>query len=93
MESHSFVIGQDYLIRTVTWHYTGKLVSITDHDLVLVKAAWIGHEGRLYDALKSGIFVEVEPYPDDMRVIIMRGAIVDAVPWPHILPREQKPNG
>ena len=34
-------IGKNYLIRTVTMIDTGRLVGITDHELVLEDAAWI----------------------------------------------------
>ena len=89
-KSHSFVVGEKYLIRTVTLYYTGQLVSVTDSDLVLKNAAWIANTGRFADCLRTGEFSEVKPYPDDKAVIINRGAIVDAVQWDHALPRNQK---
>ena len=71
-------IGKHYLIRTVTMIDTGRLVAVTEHELVLEDAAWIADTGRFADALKSESFAEVEPFPDG-RVIIGRGAVVDAV--------------
>lgn len=87
-ESHSFEIGKCYLIRTVTMHYTGRIVSVTDSDVVLEDAAWIADTGRFADALKSGSLLEVEPYPG--RVAVCRGAMVDFSEWSHALPRAQK---
>lgn len=84
----AFVIGKPYLIRTVTMTNTGRVVKVTHHEVVLEDAAWIADSGRFSDALKSGKFGEVEPFPDG-QVIIGRGAIVDAVQVPD-LPRSQK---
>jgi hypothetical protein len=74
---HPYKIGANYFIRTVTHHYTGKLSQVFPTELVLTDAAWIADDGRFADALKSGEFAEVEPYPDG-EVIIGRGAILDA---------------
>lgn len=87
-QSHSFVIGEKYLVRCVTHYYTGRLASITDTDLVLDDAAWIADTGRFSQCLTSGSPSEVEPFPG--RVIISRGAIVDASVWATALPREVK---
>ncbi len=82
-------IGKNYFIRTVTHHYTGKLTKVTNREIVLLDAAWIADDGRFYDALKTGNFSEIEPYPDG-EVIIGRGAILDAHVVPYALPRTQK---
>jgi hypothetical protein len=76
--STAWEIGKCYLIRTVTMIDTGRLVEVTPHELVLTDAAWIADTGRFADSLKSLDFSEVEPFPDG-RVIIGRGAIIDAV--------------
>ena len=82
-------IGKPYLIRTVTMINTGRMVAVTPQELVLEDAAWIADTGRFSDALVSGDFNEVEPYPEG-RVIIGRGAVVDAVQLSAALPRAQK---
>ena len=81
-------IGENYLIRTVTMIDTGRLVMVTEHELVLEDAAWIADSGRFADALQSAEFNEVEPFPDG-QVIVGRGAIIDAVKISK-LPRVQK---
>ena len=81
-------LGANYLIRTVTMIDTGRLVAVTDHELVLEDAAWIADSGRFADALLSGEFNEVEPFPEG-QVIVGRGAIIDAVKIPK-LSRVQK---
>jgi hypothetical protein len=71
-------IGETYLIRTVTMIDTGRLVAVTDQELVLEDAAWIADTGRFADVIESAEFNEVEPFPDG-EVIIGRGAVIDAV--------------
>ena len=83
-----WVIGKNYLIRTVTMIQTGRLVAVTQQELVLEDAAWIADTGRFADALRTGKFNEVEPFPDG-HVIVGRGAIVDAIQI-SVTPREQK---
>ena len=87
--SHPYNIGAKYLIRTVTHIHTGRLVEVTEHELVLEDAAWIADTGRFADALKTAKFNEVEPFPQG-RVIIGRGALIDAAELTGELPREQK---
>ena len=81
-------IGKIYLIRTVTMIDTGRVVEVTDQEIVLEDAAWIADTGRFSDALKSVAFKEVEPFPDG-RVVIGRGAVIDAVQIKES-PRSQK---
>ena len=88
-KAHPYKIGANYFIRTVTFHYTGRLTGVTDTELVLEDVSWIADNGRFADALKSGIFKEVEPFPDGS-VILGRGAVIDAFVIEHKLPREQK---
>lgn len=85
-----YVVGSNYFIRTVTHHFTGKLVAVHDKELVIVDAAWIADDGRFMQAVASGSFGEVEPYPDGQEVIIGRGSIIDAVTIQFALPRSQK---
>jgi hypothetical protein len=77
-ETHTWEIGEIYLIRTVTMIDTGKLVAVSNQELVLEDAAWIPDTGRYSDAIKKAEFNEVEPYPDG-KVWIGRGSIIDAV--------------
>lgn len=81
-------IGKNYLIRTVTMIDTGRLVAVGVHELVIEDAAWIADTGRFADAVAKAEFGEVEPFPDG-KVIIGRGAIIDAVQITRT-PRSQK---
>jgi len=87
-KSHSFEVGKAYLIRTVTMHYTGRVVAVTDSDVVLEEAAWIADTGRYANSLTDGTLNEVEPYPG--QVAVCRGAVVDFCEWKHQLPKVQK---
>jgi len=82
-------IGEKYLIRTVTMILTGRLVEVYDQELVIEDACWIADTERWADTLRTGAVREAEPYPDG-RVIVGRGALIDAAQWGHALPRTQK---
>lgn len=86
-----FGVGASVFVRTVTHHYTGRIVSRNVDELRLVDAAWIADDGRFSTALETGVFSEIEPYPTACEPIaINRGSIVDMCVWPHPLPRTQK---
>lgn len=88
-DNSAWKIGANYLIRTVTMIDTGRLVGVTQQELILEDAAWIADTGRFSDAVKSANFNEVEPFPDG-RVIIGRGSVIDAIELSGILPRSKK---
>lgn len=74
-------VGENYLVRTVTYFVVGTLKSIGDKELVFQNASWVCDTGRFHDALKTGSFNEVEPFLDD--VILGRDSIIDATKWRH----------
>ena len=78
-QGHPWAIGANYFIRTVTHHLIGKLVAVFPTELVLEQAAWIADDGRFAQAVKTGEFAEVEPFPDGKQLIIGRGSLIDAV--------------
>lgn len=85
-----YKIGKNYLIRTVTMIYTGKLKEIYDKELVLTNCCWIAETDRWADTCENGTFKEVEPYPENSEVIIGKDAILDAFVVSWKLPKEQK---
>ena len=89
VKDSSYVIGENYLIRTVTMIYTGKLVKVYDKELVITDASWIPETERWADTVKDGKFKEVEPYPDNTEVILNREAILDVTKVCWKLPRSQ----
>lgn len=72
-----FVVGKNYLIRTVTMAISGKVKSVVGDFVVMEQAAWIADTGRFNEALKDqSLFNEVEPFLNDC--IVSLGSIVDA---------------
>jgi hypothetical protein len=90
-ESHSLRVGDKVLIRTVTFHYLGKIEKVTDCDIVLSQASWVADGGYFSLTLGEGIkhLKEVEPMPHG--ATINRAAIVDFSPWMHDLPDRRIP--
>lgn len=85
----SALTGTKVYVRTVTMHYTGRVVDLTDRWLVLEDCSWIADSGRWMQALANGTLSEVEPYPDGA-VWVAMGAVLDVSEWLHELPRVQK---
>ena len=87
---HPYVIGEKYLIRTVTMTHIGKLKAVYENELLLENDSWIASTGRFHDTIKGGedMLDEVEPFVDD--VIIGRGSIVDMTLWRHSVELKQK---
>jgi hypothetical protein len=63
---------ENVFIRTVTHHYTGKVIDVTERDLTLTKACWICDDGRFYDFLRNPKekVEESEPYVNDVTIMI-----------------------
>ena len=71
-------IGKCYLIRTVTMIQHGKLIDVTDKELILTDAAWIADTGRFHDFITGKCPPnEVEPFAPGI-VIVNRAALIDA---------------
>jgi hypothetical protein len=85
-----YVIGQNYLVETCTKYFTGKLVRVTDKELILSSAAWVADTGKYSTALSTGQLNEVEMLPIDFTPIISRGAIVTVIPISFNLPNSTK---
>ena len=71
-----WIIGEHYVIRTVTMIQTGILVAVHPQELVLSDAAWIADTGRWGDFLRDpNLAKEVEPFTAP--VIVGRAALID----------------
>lgn len=81
-------IGNSVLIRTVTYFQVGRIVGITETEVLLEDASWVGDTGRFNLALRTGIFDEIEPFVGT--VLVNRGAIIDVCEWRHPLPKDVK---
>ena len=87
-----FVVDKCYLIRTVTFTQIGRLSSFNKQEILLENACWVADTGRFSEALRKGIEVleEVEMVPNEGKIIVGRGSIVDVYDWIHDLPTETK---
>ena len=80
-------VGQNLLIRTVTYHCVGKVKKVLGNLIELSGASWIADSGRFMNAIKDGILDEVEPVG---QMWVNSQSIVDIFPWKHSLPTKQK---
>ena len=91
-EGSTFVIGEQVLIRTVTFYVTGRITRISTTGITtflhLEDAAWISDTGRFMDAIETGTLGEIEPVTTPVRVNI--ATAIDVYHWNHPLPKKQK---
>ena len=85
-----YIVGRNYIIRTVTHIHVGKLVSVGEKELVLENASWVADTKRFHNMLKDGLNDQAEIEPFTMPVIVGRGAIIDCQEYMHELPTEQQ---
>lgn len=52
-DSKVFVIGEEVFVRTVTYHYTGRIVDVVDGFVFLEEVAWIACSGRFTEFMKD----------------------------------------
>ena len=71
--------GYSVVIRTVTYHYAGRVKSVDEGRVLLKDASWIADSGRWSEFLKTGEANEVEMYTNPVSVSL--ASIVD---WTNI---------
>lgn len=82
-------VGQAILIRSVTYHWVGRLAEIGPDYLLLEEASWVADSGRFGQAIASGFSQQAEvEYVG--KALVMRAGIIDAVPWAHALPTKSQ---
>ena len=85
---HPFKVGDAWFIRTVTFHFVGRVAEITELGLVLEESSHVGWPAaRFKEVVMDGKINDTEPLPDGTFVAF--GAITDAEPWGHSLSRVQ----
>ena len=80
----AFVVGNSYMIRTVTHYWVGRVAKIVGTQIVLDGASWVSDTGRYGACVSADAIKECEFVGDG--VIVNAGAIVDARPWASALP-------
>lgn len=83
-----FKEGDAIVIRTVTMIQLGRVKAIGGDFLVLEDGGWVADTGRFSTMLANGTINEFERVPSWM--LVGRGAIVDAFPWAHEIPKATK---
>jgi hypothetical protein len=80
-------VGHKLFIRTVTYHFVGKVKAVTGNLMELSEASWVADSGRFHQAIKNGTLDEVEPVG---RCWVNINAVTDMFPWEHPLPERAK---
>lgn len=83
-------VGEKLHVRTITAFFTGEVTAVSEDEIELTKAAWIADEGRAAQAWATGQFAEVEPFPDDDKIVLNRATFLTVRRLKHDLPRSQK---
>lgn len=84
------LLNKKVIIRTVTMIYTGILVEVTKEEFVLIKCSWIPETDRYMSFVAEGKTKECEPFPEELRVRVNRGALMERCELKSQLPRSQK---
>jgi len=87
IKSWEDLIGTKILFRTVTYFQVGRIIGFFGDMVELEDSSWVADTGRFYDAIKTGVLSEVEPIGT---CFVNKKSLVDAIPWTHDLPTEQK---
>jgi hypothetical protein len=82
--------GAVLFIRTVTYHYVGRILDMDESFLLLECASWVASaEVRHGSLLANGLTQQTElEYIGSL--YLNRSAIVDMTPWRHPLPTESQ---
>jgi hypothetical protein len=83
-------IGEEYFIRTDTHYYTGRLIGVTDKELLIEFAAWKPDDKKFGNDLDKAKLPEFFLYPRGHKVIIGRAHILDAFILEDGIPGRQK---
>ena len=86
--SMKLVVGQNYLVETVTFYWLGRLTSVDGpYTVTLADYSQIASVGRYHEFLRDGRSsqMEVEPAPDGLETTRQWLGIT---PWLHPLLRE-----
>jgi len=79
--SEVFEIGAEVFIKTVTYHYTGRIVDVSEGFVFLEDVAWIADSGRFTEFMKEEKepqSLEAELYGDRV-VKINIGSVTEVV--------------
>ena len=81
------LLGNKFLVRTVTYFCLGEVVAIHDNIVQLENASWVADTGRFSETIRHGSLKESE-YVGSM--FFNMDSVVDFFPWNHELPSAEK---
>lgn len=82
-------LNKNYLLMTVTFYWTGRVVAINPAEIVIEDAAQVFDLGELEHALKTGDVNICQAVPDGHRVFVPRNGTT-ALEWSQPLIRKSK---
>jgi len=82
-------VGQAYLFMTLTFYWTGRIVSMSPSEIVIEDAAQVFDTGELEQCLTSWTVKLCQAVPDGIRVSIPRPQTV-GLQWKGTLPRRSR---
>ena len=75
-------MGKNVFIRTVTHHYTGRVIDIDSLSLTLERAAWIADDGRLNEFVREpNKAKEVEPFNGPVTINLYSLCDITEIPY------------
>jgi hypothetical protein len=91
----SYIIGEQYFLGTIPWSYIGRLAQVKGQNLILKSCSRIGGEetDTFHEALKTGKFQNIEPFPPLISVAVPVTIIMTVFTVNFPLPTEWVING
>ena len=81
-------VGDKVFIRTLTYHYIGRVVEETPEYILLGATVWVADSGLFTKTIQDGLLSEIEII--GVNTFIMKSNIVDVIEWRHPIPTQRK---
>ena len=81
-------VGDKVFIRTLTYHYIGRVIEETPAYIKLGAVVWVADSGQFTKTIQEGSLSEIEII--DVDTYIMKSNIVDVIEWRHPIPTQRK---
>lgn len=80
-------LGEVYFFRGLTFHHIGRVIGITDQEIVLdAGAVWVVVGADWKEMFQTGTVSEYAPMPGNVKGAITRVNVNDMWEWPHPIP-------
>jgi len=84
-DQSTFKVGERWVFRSVTHYNVGTITKVDSNFITLEQALWVANTGEYDDFLVDGKIERYKAYPG--KVVINLGALCDAAPFDHDLPK------